>query len=197
MTTDKAHLLKCVWENDTDKPANWSAFCLTLSSKQVFPSFFFPHTVISLLSLPLYSAISPLFSLSCLPWPIRLDATSESCVECIYECCEPLNEKYWQLLFFPFNLGLKRWIIHCRDLYHLSVPSVWGRSSLIILRQWQLLQTQTPWLQQKLAKQVADNLSSDTLMYWQDRWVEAQPTSLRSPVLLTQIYKETVSVWRP
>lgn len=100
MTTDKVLLLKCVWENDTDKPANWSAFCLTLSSKQVLPSFFFPHTVISLLSSPLYSAISPLFSLSCLPWPIRLDATSESCVECIYECCEPLNEKYWQLLFF-------------------------------------------------------------------------------------------------
>lgn len=41
MTTDKAHLLKCVLENDTDKPANWSVFCFDIVFKTGFPQFFF------------------------------------------------------------------------------------------------------------------------------------------------------------
>lgn len=84
----------------------------------------------------------------------------------IYKYAATLGFVAFFLLFsrkIPCNLSWKRWItLLCQWL-----PSEADQAGSF-LRLWQLMNTQTPWLQQKRSKQVADNNSSDL-----DRWVES------------------------
>lgn len=143
--------------------------------------------MISSLSLPVCSAISPLSSLSRPLWPIRLGATSVSCVECIWvlritEC------KTQGCLSFFAQKHLLTWLEKdesvsasictiCRDQSKADQTGSLSKALTIIAKHrlhgcdksWQ-----GRWM--TIAHQVL-------LMYWQDKWITKQSQCPKIPDL--------------